>query len=284
MDWYEVHEFASDLRMLRGFLFDVVTSQEMLSVVGPGGMRKLDNFEKAMEVLSSLETKLHGCERVARFVDSDAASRIAKIAEGSTLNAQATEFRLMIEIEGAQRLPHRTAPFLRSVFNGISRSFGVPQFKNIFADAGEIPVRRMLNDIDRLIPYIENLEQSYYSRLNNDEETFKPSNVDTIQVAAYIDIAISQISNNPHIAAITKDRLNSYLSDAKAELATKAPAWKKIIGALVIVATILGGIADAPDALQNVNAAIKYVLGTSVIDESPRPDFGPALLPETTET
>ena len=52
------------------------------------------------------------------------------------------------------------------------------------------------------------------------------------------------------------------------------PSWSKIVGALVIVAAITSGMADAPNAAKNIKDAIEYILGTSV--EKPLQKYLPA--------
>jgi hypothetical protein len=60
------------------------------------------------------------------------------------------------------------------------------------------------------------------------------------------------------------------LDNTKVELAKINPSWKKIVGALVIVATLLGGLADTPQAYENVSKAIQYILGASVEHHLPK--------------
>ena len=64
---------------------------------------------------------------------------------------------------------------------------------------------------------------------------------------------------------IGKVFLQSYLLEAKKEALSASPSWSKIVGALVIVAAVTSGLADAPGAAKTIKDAIEYVLGTSVI-------------------
>lgn len=50
------------------------------------------------------------------------------------------------------------------------------------------------------------------------------------------------------------------MESAKEELTKPDPSWKIIIGALVVVAALTSGVADASQAFENVNSAINYIL------------------------
>jgi hypothetical protein len=106
--------------------------------------------------------------------------------------------------------------------------------------------------------------------VGQDDDIFKPSNVNIEIVAEFIEAAITSLPNSEALSKSDVVRLTAYLESAKNELASDKPSWKDIIGALVIAAALLGGIADAPQALSNVNNAIKYIIGPSVIEVAPR--------------
>ena len=86
----------------------------------------------------------------------------------------------------------------------------------------------------------------------------------------YIEAAIEDISKSAQLPPEQKKELIEYLSAAKREFASDRISWNKIIGAFVIAATVISGIADTPQAAENINAAIKYILGTSVERHIPR--------------
>ena len=116
-----------------------------------------------------------------------------------------------------------------------------------------------------------------------DSEAFKPSGVNAEEVKLSVDRALEVISQSEEIDPNTKQKLQEFLLEANAELASDTPSWRKIVGALVIVSTILGGLAVAPEALANVNSAVRYILGTSVEILEKKPKEAPAFLPPTVE-
>lgn len=284
MDWHEVSGFLNQLRTLREFLLEVAANEDSLSIIGLRGLQKISGYADAVKVLPNLETNLYACERLANFVDKDVATRIAKINLESPLVGQSAELSIAIKIAEIRKYRIDFTSSFGLIAEPFMQAFGVRRFRKMFEESGEIPIRRMLRDIDRLIPFIDNLQETYYSRLYNDEEVFKPSNINVSEVRVFIDKAAFEISNNTFINSETRSRLDNYLKEANAELAKPAPAWKKIVGALVIISAILGGISVAPEALANINSAVKYILGTSVDGFIPKPDFGPRLLPPTRET
>lgn len=98
----------------------------------------------------------------------------------------------------------------------------------------------------------------------SDDEVFKPSNVRSDRVVELIDAALTQIQESTSLAPEETERLEAYLSEARSEALSDTPSWSKVVGALVIVAAVTSGLADAPGAAKTVRDAIEYILGTSV--------------------
>lgn len=284
MDWYDLREFREQLLHLRSFLFEVASNTDRLSIEGLRGLRRLNGYEEALSTLPEIETKLLGCERLAAFLDTEIATRVSQISNKSALIAFAPEMRLTFELSEKKKSHVSVLSALRTSIAIFGRPFGFALAESPFDDSGTLPVRKMIIEIDRLLPLLLRLEGLHYSRTSNDEEIFKPSNVNIVDIRVFIDKAIISIERNQDIDAATRKKLDEYLSEAKAELGKDNPAWKKLVGALVIVSAILGGIAIAPEALANVNSAVKYILGTSVESTMPKPSFGPGELPALEDT
>ncbi|MGL5004135.1 MAG: hypothetical protein ACRDAM_14445, partial [Casimicrobium sp.] len=98
----------------------------------------------------------------------------------------------------------------------------------------------------------------------SDDEIFKPSNLKADSVLDLIDHAIAEIQSATSISPTERKRIEGYLHEAKKQASSTSPSWPKIVGALVIVAAVTSGIADAPNATKNIKEAIEYILGTSV--------------------
>jgi hypothetical protein len=149
--------------------------------------------------------------------------------------------------------------------------YGINLSAGIFEDEGKIPLFRMLTDIDRLLPIVKEIGSSFYQRTQSDDEIFKPSGVDQEQVKIYIDKALINISSDHQLDKNFQDRLVEYLLEANAELAKPSPSWKRIVGTLVSVSAILGGIAVTPEAIENIQTAYRYIVGSSITSDTTVP-------------
>ena len=115
-----------------------------------------------------------------------------------------------------------------------------------------------------LVTFNNGIKKIYDCKPLLDDEVFKPSNLDSEKIIIYIENAILDIENNAPLPKEQKEELIEYLYKTKTELAEKRTSWNKVVGGLVIVAALLSGISDTPQAYDNVNKAIHYILGTSV--------------------
>ena len=226
-----------------------------------------------------MESKLSATLKVARFSDADLHERLSRILNSSPLFDRAAEIGLSVSLAESATT---TASFLSlfKEFEGVLTTFlGVRRFASTFANEGPIPLKRMLIDIERLLPLVSQLERSLYKKDAEADQDFRPSNVDREKVKALLDNAIFELDRAAFSNEATRLQLKDYLASATSELSKEDPNWRKLVGALVISATILSGIAVAPDAVKNINDALRYVLGTSV-DFQPNLDGFGARLPQ----
>lgn len=280
MDLFEIGYFASDLKQIKRFFLDMEARRDRLSIVGLRGISEWEGFQEATSALSTIEAKFAQAVRISRFVNPELGKRLSNIYDNSPLIYRAPEILISVQVEEAKgKLGFQGTPLV-FLFNSYARLFGFAKFKSLFTDEGTIPIRRMLVDIERLIPLVDELSSNALSKGYNDDEIFKPSNLDVEDVKVFVDKAIIEIESSTKIDPTTKLKLEEYLSEINAELVKDTPAWRKIVGGLIIVSTILSGVAAAPDALNSVNSAINYILGTSVEQIQPNTE-GPRFLPNT---
>lgn len=133
----------------------------------------------------------------------------------------------------------------------------------MFADSN-VSVQSVLSSISRIKTLLMVVSQELKNRSTQDDEVFKPSNINVSFVSVEIASAINIITESENLDQYEKIQLIEYLKEAREELAKKDPAWRKVVGALVISATLLGGAAVAPQAAENINSALKHILGTSI--------------------
>ena len=123
--------------------------------------------------------------------------------------------------------------------------------------------RKTLVSIARLNNAIQTIIQKYESIQNNDDEIFKPSNINKDAIIEYLDQAIIGIEKAT-IQKEEKQKLIIYIKETRTEVIKESTTWKNVIGALVITAAIISGIADAEGAYKNINKAITHIMGSSI--------------------
>ncbi len=155
------------------------------------------------------------------------------------------------------RFIRRYFPFMRFIKLG-SKLF----------DDEDISINIILASLYRIESIFETVEMLQHRRRQSDDEIFKPSNVNLSFIAEHIEVAITEI-HQASMSSAERDKLVEYLEEALSELSKDTPAWKKIVGALVIAATLLSGMAVAPTAYENVNKALQHILGTSIEHQMP---------------
>lgn len=284
MDWHSLHKLVKDLTAVRAFLFEIARKQEYCELAGLGEVNKIDGCNQAIGALKTLETQLSILERSSRFTAPELHEKIKSITNESPIASRAAEISLAIEISESRRLRRGLVSWFESIAGGLNGAIGLKPYKNVFSSDGEIPLKKMLVDLDRLLPLAKAVESTAWKREQAVTETFKPAGIDPEKVLFHIEQAIRSISEEARLGNDEREKLEEYLLEAQSELAKSDPAWRKIVGALVIVSTILGGLAVAPEALNNVNYAVKYLLGTTFEGVSFPSDHAITQLPATSET
>ena len=275
MDWHDTYTLEGDLKKIRDFLFEAVKRQDDLEIHGLKELEKIPNFEESLALLRGLEARLYSLERTARFAAPELQRRLLKLVEESPVSNRSVEISIALALFQSKSDFRSVA---RAALNGLSLKIGgisLNTGRSAFQSEGEIPLRTMLVDIERLMQLTKEISTIFYSRSESDDEIFKPSSVNPEDVKIYIDKAILIISDNSSINPETKLKLEEYSVSVNSELVKNNPSWRKIIGALVIVSTILGGLAVAPDAgwIQERSATVVLKRIVSGFPSSFSPDY-----------
>lgn len=268
--WWKIKKFGDDLEMLESFLIGFAARDYGLRSLGYRFDQFVLRYHQSDEVLSAFEDfsfNIDTCLRLAPLTDKSTSDRLNTLLSETNLEDLVTQLSVRLVIARQRRPLHRALGFAGAILS-ISRLFSTSQPRYLFTD-NTIALESVLASLSRLKMLVRLLEKENYRKTASDDEIFKPSNVDINFVVVQVDAAISDINTSNDIEASEKERLIKYLSEAKIELAQDYPAWKKIVGAFVICATLLSGIADAPKALDNINDATKHILGTSVEKKLP---------------
>src|SRR5207253_1846397 len=123
------------------------------------------------------------------------------------------------------------------------------------ANPGSIP--NLLFATSKLLPALNALANVELNRRWEDNNIFRPSRIDQDTVTTLIESAVRMIEENGDVSEVQKVVLVGYLKNAISEVKSERPAWRSIVGAVVITATILQGIDAAPSAVHNLHEALR---------------------------
>lgn len=291
MQTYDIYQLVEDLTCIENFLLDVVNNARIIRRRGLSAVADLDSYEETSVALSTLEAKLNNFSRTANIVNPVIGAKFDEIIRDSNISKASAEISVSLKIaareqksaENISSVAHNTGAFLAGLVGIAPSLFRTSEAQSpLFLGQSQIDIKGILIDIERINPMIKTVRDEMYARAESDFETFKPSNISIENVNIFIQAALSIVSESDDIPSETRGNIEEYLKDIKVELARDTPAWKQIVGALVIVSAILGGLASAPDALQNVRGAINEILGTSIDEISPKPEDRQDQLPNFT--
>lgn len=271
--WWELSKFSEDIERLEVLLFEIAAHDDELKSFGLRYVLRIADTEEARVALEEFSSKLENSIRVAPFIDKSISERLNSLLSETKIEDLITQLAVRLKIAERER-PSYVARGLAVYSLFLRRLLFKSEPASLFTDK-TISIESVLASLSRLRTLVKTLEQVHYQRSADDDEIFKPSNIDINIVAIQIDSAIENLNLSDTIGASEKERLIEYLNEAKAELAENTPAWKKVVGALIICATLLSGAAAAPAAIDNLNTAIKHILGTSV--EKAMPNLLPGL-------
>lgn len=262
MKYHELDSFIKELEITEAFVTELAAREDELLSLGFGRVKGWSTFEAAVPVLKDFDRRLHGFLEFARAVDKSLHQSIAKIIDDTTLPDALGKLYISLKVASEKR----PAGFVVELLNAFT--FHLPYLSNRMKRKGlfseeSIPVQRILVALHRLTPLVKRVSDVYLANWHHNDEIFKPSNVHRHLVINYIEQAIVAVQAVA-IFPDHKEKLLAYLNQTKNELAEDDVPWKKVIGALIVAATLLSGLADAPQAFDNVNKAIQHILGTSV--------------------
>ena len=269
--WWEIHNFADNIEKIEELLFDIAARDDELKAFGLRYVLGKINFENSRDAFHNFSANLANSVRIAAISNRTIHERLNRLLELSKLEDLLSQLDVRIKIAERERPSPIAQGYAAYAF--LFRRYIKFGSTSLFTD-NTIPLESVLASLSRLRTLIRQLEQDQYRKKASDDEIFKPSNVNIDLIVTQIESAIEHINNSEKINQSEKARLILYLDEARAELAEDSTAWKKVVGALIICATLLSGVAAAPQAIENLDVAIKHILGTSVQKTMPN------LLPE----
>lgn len=268
MEWYEIHQFAEDIEVIERYFVALAANEEDIRAFGFRVAFDLPGAEDALKALSTFS------ENFASFRQE--AERLGKafVRELEELNAQGKLTEQVALVSLRLRMAQAKRRETISLSAALLRGLGFRLSDKSFFGESQVSLHVAIIGLEKLRVLARRGSNLRQAKEASDDEVFKPSNVRSDRVVELIDAALAQIQSTTSLAPEEIARLELYLSEARAEAQSNKPSWSKIVGALVIVAAVTSGLADAPGAAKTVRDAIEYILGTSV--EKPLQKYLPA--------
>lgn len=260
--WLKFYNFEKNLETVEALLYELASLEDELRYLGLRSALRKINLEKVRPALDEFSERLADCTRIAPLINKDLSTQLNSLLNETKIEGLITQLAVRLklaEIERQKPLRQGLATYAYILGKMLAKSTSI----KLFSD-DSIRLENVLASLSRLKTIMKLLTAESQHRTSNDDEIFKPSNVDVNIIITQIDLAIENIDTAYNLSRSEKERLIIYLKEAKAEVVSDTPSWKKVIGALIICATLLSGVADAPQAIQNLNTAIKHILGTSI--------------------
>lgn len=263
MDWYKIHAFNDRLTDIEQYFIEIAANEQQVITFGFGLALDLPSAAKAFEALKTFDEDFSTLKRYMLRMDSSIGKELESLDTDGKLIEQVSLIALRLRMAEARRPISSSLAAVDTVFSVIPFLSQLIKRKKLF---GEEPVslHKTIINLGRLRGITNICSNLLSSQENMDDEVFKPSNVKPDRVLDLIDSAVAEIEKLTSISPSERSRIQGYLNEAKKEALSSTPSWSKIVGALVIVAAITSGIADAPNAAKNIKDAIEYILGTSV--------------------
>lgn len=258
MKWYDLVQFQRKIEVIEAFLTEMAANETTLLTYGLRAAYDLPSAEKGMEAMNEFVDEFPGLMRLASATDSSLAAELQSLESTSNIVEQISLVALRLRMVNVRR-PVRVSLslFLATFVRGL-------RAKDSLFSEEKLSLQRAVINLGRVRAITKLLDEILYGRRANDSEVMKPSNVDKDLVVQLIDAAIADLEGAGSLPAARRAEIAEILRDAKTEVLSDRPTWSKAVGALVIVAAITSGLADAPNAIKSIQTAIQHILGTSV--------------------
>lgn len=286
--WYEAHTFQKKLDTIKIFLAELASREEEIIAFGLRRVSGWKSYEEAKPIIDEFETDLLEVEESSKYLDRDIHEQLSQLRNESKIVEELTTISVQLSILKNKKKVSASRDMLNSFVLQIPYISGMLKHRQLF-NTEQISIHKSLVTLTRLNSLAKRLERKLRKISNLDDEIFKPSQIDSNVLLERLDAAIQALKTTNSIASEDKNRLIEYIIAAKVEVSGDKPNWNKAVGALVIVATLLGGVAVAPQAYDNVAQAIQHILGVSIEKHIPNmlpppPKEKPSSEKDTVET
>lgn len=269
MNYSDLDKFKDEVDSLEEFFTEFAAREDEILSFGMKKVSKWDSYEKAAPYLRSFEPKIHEFQSFLRPIDKQLFERVRDLVSDSKLIESISGIDVALRIAVHRQKLSFGNEFLSGLVFQIPYIANAIRRKKLFSEE-VIPIQKLLVSLGRLGNLVVMSKESYIHGWSRDSDVFKPSNLEDERIITFIETAIEQIESNSPLSKDDKKQLIDYLCKAKGEFSEDRPSWNKIVGALVIAAAITSGLADSSGAYENIDAAIKYIIGSSIEKHTPK--------------
>jgi len=269
MTYADLSVLCEDVNAAEAMLFEIATVRDTPREMTIRDKLSRGWFEVRSSIFETLSARLREAMRYARYIDREIGEALLAILGNNEFEKKLTSFVVAMNIErertvNARKIYHTIGPeHPRFLWPLIKLLAAMPPRKSSFNDK-DFPINELLVSLRQISNNLTFLKEKALQIPSLDEELFKPGSINNEVVAGFIESAIECIEGLGTISDNDKENIIKQLRSVSSELGSKSPSWKKIIGALVVTAAIISGLADAKQAYDNISSAIQHIIGYSI--------------------
>lgn len=257
MDWIAPYSLGNSAKLIRKFLIEVASMEEVIAYEGLYVTRAIDGFDSAVVAMDEFPELFYSMKRNIANIDGEIYLQLDHLERESSLVEQVSLINLKLQMSRGPKY----RGFLRALAG--MGFFSSSETKRVFGEES-ISLERIIINCDKLISSLKLAEEVLRYREESDDGIFKPSKIQGQVVVDLIDKALDELSGSECLTEETKLLAIAYLREIKAQALSKFPKWQSIIGSLVVVAALTSGLADAPAASKTLQSLVEYLVGASV--------------------
>ncbi len=261
--WITIYSFNKKLDTLKVFLSELASREDEIITFGLKRVSEWESYIEAATIIDDFEVDILEIEDLAKHIDKDIFNQISNLKNTSKIIDELTTISVQLSVLTNKKSLSTGGDILNNILFQLPYLSGMFKHRQLFHKE-QISIQKTLVSLTRLGSLVKRLQKIYRKASDLDDEIFKPSKINSDVLIDCIDNAILSLENTTSVSSVDKERLIEYLIATKVEVSGDKPNWNKAVGALVIVATLLGGVAVAPQAYNNVTQAIQHILGTSI--------------------
>jgi hypothetical protein len=160
----DLSAFRAALLTSKAFLLKMQVRAAQLAISGPNALADWPDYPEAVAALGSLELRLSQAVAHAKEVAPDIQDKLKTFSEKSPLALQAAEIAVNVQIADARRIDGQVVVLARKTASIFSYFAGGGLVKKLFTKKSDLPIRQMIVDIDRLLPFIDALQTASAAR------------------------------------------------------------------------------------------------------------------------